>query len=422
MAHILFIDSNLTGPIVMHHAKSLGHYVSFIESGEFSWYKKNEKNKKILNSLDNYIKTKEITDYDELYENIIAIEKIKKIDAIICLPETAIEFAAKAAQDLSLPFPTVESVNRCRNKLYTRNTLNEKKIKNAKYYTAKNKKEAIDSANKIGYPVILKPISGRDSFFSYKVKNQTELESYWHEAERKICELPVSVRVQYERGFLIEEYLSGEMVSVEVAHNGKETKILMVSSRGRSEKNEMVEYRIDMPADISEEEWLRCEEYAISVIQALELHYGIFHLEMMITSRGPILVEANARIMGGFMPLLYLNFTEHDIYKLMFDIHLGRKPDIDIKKMTEKYATTIRLEALSESTINHEKMLKCISNFSKNIIFSETIESSGSSISIKPQDVLGRIQLLCNSAQQRDSMTKSLINSIESECNVELLH
>jgi biotin carboxylase len=59
------------------------------------------------------------------------------------------------------------------------------------------------------------------------------------------------------------------------------------------------------------------------VVRALGLDIGVFHLEVIRTRRGPVLVEANARLMGGALPLLYGWATGDNIFDHLINIHAG---------------------------------------------------------------------------------------------------
>ncbi|WP_146159943.1 hypothetical protein [Kosakonia sp. H7A] len=44
---------------------------------------------------------------------------------------------------------------------------------------------------------------------------------------------------------------------------------------------------------------------------------------MILMKSGPVLVEVNPRIMGGYMPVLYNNVSRNNIFRWLADIHSG---------------------------------------------------------------------------------------------------
>src|SRR5206468_1631395 len=93
--------------------------------------------------------------------------------------------------------------------------------------------------------------------------------------------------------------------------------------RYRGNVDEVVELGGFMPARLDPATWRACEDYAVRVCRALGLDLGIFHLEIIVTADGPRLVEANPRMMGGALPLIYERFTGHSIQDHLIAVHLG---------------------------------------------------------------------------------------------------
>ena len=113
------------------------------------------------------------------------------------------------------------------------------------------------------------------------------------------------VKEQFSRGILVEQRLAGQMVSVEIGIRGDETHVLMVSGRQNGEIDECLPMGIFMPWYLPQSEYAQCVDYAERVCQMLGLTFGLYHIEIMLTASGPILVEANARLMGGIMTRVY---------------------------------------------------------------------------------------------------------------------
>ena len=80
-----------------------------------------------------------------------------------------------------------------------------------------------------------------------------------------------------------------------------------------------------IPAQISKSEAEACYQYAEQVCKVLGLDLGVFHVEIMITPSGPVLVEANPRAMGGMMMTAYECATGADFCDHIINLHLRRK-------------------------------------------------------------------------------------------------
>mmetsp|Transcript_10778 Transcript_10778/g.17095 ORF Transcript_10778/g.17095 Transcript_10778/m.17095 type:complete len:192 (+) Transcript_10778:36-611(+) len=66
-----------------------------------------------------------------------------------------------------------------------------------------------------------------------------------------------------------------------------------------------------MPSRFTEEEVASLKNYAVDCVRALGFHSGCFHVEVMLTSEGPVLIEVNARQGGG--PNQVFNLEMHGV-------------------------------------------------------------------------------------------------------------
>lgn len=225
---------------------------------------------------------------------------------------------------------------------------------------------------------------------------------------------------QYLRGFLVEEYLIGNMVSVEVAHDRLLANIFMISGRGRSSQNELVEYRIDMPALLTEIEQQLCRDYTVAVLSALGLSHGIFHIELILTKSGPVLVEVNPRLMGSYMPLLYNNVSGNNIFSWLADIHSGvplNEQDIFI---SNKVGSAIRFDAAKDSSFSPVDFRKLVTSWF-NPVYQE-LSGQQSVSNVKAGETLGRIQVIYPNHQALEKDLQGFFEQVEKDMHLELLH
>ncbi|MGD3111814.1 ATP-grasp domain-containing protein [Streptomyces sp. YGL11-2] len=144
-----------------------------------------------------------------------------------------------------------------------------------------------------GYPVILKPPSGADRLLSYVVGRATEAAACCQGMLTGLDAVPSQWHEQFRRGILVEEYLVGTLVSVELGSREGEFFPFAVSGRFRWAEDEVGELGSYIPAHLPEEQAAICVAYAVDVCRAIDLDLGVFHLEIMVTDRGPVLVEGN---------------------------------------------------------------------------------------------------------------------------------
>lgn len=324
MAHILFVDSNVPGMDAMRRALAAGHRVTLITSTDYRMYPDNAETTAVLAAVHRLRPVEMASDVVALIDAVREVSAEEPVDAVITQNEFCVEATALMARELGLPFTDTDAVVTARNKALTRDRLADAGLASARYAVSSTVAEAVRSAEVIGLPVIVKPPSGADSILAFRADTYAEVGQAARRVLEEVERLPRLMHDQFTRGVLIEQYLIGELVSAEVGAGNGRFHRFMLSGRPRAVTNECVEMGAFMPADVSAETADRCFAYAEEVCRALGLDLGIFHIELMVTADGPVLVEANPRLMGGVMPSLYQHVTGVNIHDSLIRIHLGQ--------------------------------------------------------------------------------------------------
>lgn len=399
---------------------SLGHDISYVESSSFINYIENEESKEIKKMINNIYLLEDTDDAVKLIQLAIAINKNHKLDGVICIAESSMESASAVAECLNLPFPSNQAVINCRNKYNTRQLIDQHGIRNVRFRHASSRDDLLKAASEIGFPLVIKPKTSLNSFGAAIIHKQSQLLPAWQQILSSVSEQKQKMQEQFLRGFLVEEYLDGDMVSVEVFNDGDKSHVFMISGRGRSQQDELIDYRIDMPANLSPQEKQQCEEYTLSIISAIGLKYGIFHIEVILTSNGPVLVEVNPRMMGSYMPMLYKNLTGNNIYEWLAAIHSGNKIDTSTILKNDSVGCAIRFDtALDSNYIPDEFKNAVLEDFSP--VYSE-LSYDKTSQDISAGQTLGRVQVIYPSHKALLMSLDKFYKRISEELELELLH
>lgn len=326
MPHIVIYDTNEAGLGAIAAAKRLGHRVTFVDHLGARFYPVNERSRGIVASADRVIEREWLTRPEVAVEVLAGIHRDEPIDAALTTNELSVDPLAHACARLRLRFTHADAVSTARRKHRLRARLAECGIPSARYAVLEAGEEPTRVARRIGYPVVVKPSSGALSLLAGVANDDAELLQAVERLRAGLATLPESWREQYDREILLEERLNGELVSVEIGRSGGRVIPFMVSGRYRARQDETFELGSVVPADLPEPVRRRCLAYAETVLDAVGLDIGIFHLEMILTGSGPILVEANPRIMGGPLPLMYNMSCARDIFEDLVSIHLGITP------------------------------------------------------------------------------------------------
>ena len=328
MTHVLFIDSNECGLDSIRQAKEMGYRVTFVECSVSHMYKDSPENIGLIRSLDHVLTTPYTSDAEALIDLLKEHIARHPVDAAVAPFEGALEATARVCAAFDIPFSSVAAVTAARNKEQARAQLQRAGLANAQYCVATNVEEAAATAARIGYPVILKPKSGMDSAFVRRADTPQDLRVAAEgilAAGDQLSPGLQQAKEQFSRGILVEQHLAGKMVSVEIGIRGDETHVFMVSGRQNTEIDECLPMGFFMPANLPLSDYTQCVDYAERVCRVLGLTFGLYHIEIIMTADGPILVEANARLMGGIMTRVYRIVTGgYPIEDALLRLHLGQ--------------------------------------------------------------------------------------------------
>ncbi|HDE2901192.1 TPA: ATP-grasp domain-containing protein [Klebsiella pneumoniae] len=248
------------------------------------------------------------------------------VDALICIDDFSLEAAACAAEHINVPFSSMNAVKTTKNKLLSRQIL-EGTDKNAPWVIHERDYHKLPSVlASVELPVIVKPVTSASSRLAYIIKERAQINLLINNIEEEINELPSSYTDFFNRGFLVEKYLTGPLVSVEIGRMGNSYYPFMVTSRIRCASDNVIELGSVMPSSLNDKEEQECFKLAISALDKIGLDNGIFHIEMIYTNSGPAIVEVNGRLGGRTIPVLYELATGNSMFEHLINISQRAEP------------------------------------------------------------------------------------------------
>ncbi|MGV9361457.1 ATP-grasp domain-containing protein [Amycolatopsis sp. NPDC003731] len=328
MAHVLFGDATQAGLHTIRRAVERGHYVTFVRGMSVHYYAVDDEFRALLDRVGEVIEIPDAFDADALTDAIGKAHARRPVDGVVGQYDSVLPALSEACERLQLPFTSTAGVRNVRNKALARQLLNEVGLASARFAVARNTDGVLRAAEKIGYPVVVKPVSGTDSIMASRADRPAEVRAAAEEifaaaADRRTPEL---VRRLLDNGVLVEEHVEGELVSAELGVLRGKTWRFLITGRSRAAENDCIEMGAVLPAHHASVDEEACFAYAERVCRAVGLDHGVFHVEMIVTGEGPVLVEVNPRAMGGVMARLYKLLTGTDFCDYILDIHLGKHP------------------------------------------------------------------------------------------------
>jgi biotin carboxylase len=124
--------------------------------------------------------------------------------------------------------------------------------------------------------------------------------------------------------FLVEEFVGGPEFSVEGVFLRGEPRVFAVTAKEKLPPPYFVEIGHVLPADLPAADTERIEREVLAALRALELTFGLFHVELWLTERGVVIGEVHVRVGGGWIhKMLEHAIPGLELYGLVYDDVLG---------------------------------------------------------------------------------------------------
>lgn len=202
--------------------------------------------------------------------------------------------------------PTAEAAHLTMNRDAIRDVAaNELKLRTARFAYASSEKELAEQAERIGYPVVVKPVMSSSGKGQSTVKSKTKIAQAWDYA----CQ---GMRGDKAR-VIVEEFIDFELEITLLTIKQKNGPTLFVDPIGH--RQERGDYRESwMPAQISPKHLLKAKKMAKSVTDRLG-GAGIFGVEFFITKSEVIFSELSPRPHDtGMVTLISQDLSEFDLH------------------------------------------------------------------------------------------------------------
>lgn len=342
MRHLVFADTNHAGLFAIRSAKALGYRVGLVRSPDFRPHYAGPLADAVLATVDRIVDVEDSTDEEQLLRALAVLDAGAPVDGAVAVMEYTSLPLARAAERAGIRATPRRAVELARDKAACRRTLEAAGIPSARHARVDRLEQALSAAASIGYPVVVKPVSGAGSLLAACIDDGRGMEAYFARHDALLARLPRGMARAAGGSLLVEEHLDGPLLSVEIGAVAGRILRFMVSGRKRGSRNEILELGTTMPAAIPVAARDASFAYAEAIIRALGLDLGIFHVEVILTAAGPRLVEVNPRLMGASLPTLYRHATGADIHAFLARIHVGEEvedPPADVLRAATSRVT-----------------------------------------------------------------------------------
>ncbi|MER6472397.1 ATP-grasp domain-containing protein [Streptomyces collinus] len=324
MSHLLFVETTGLGVQALAHAKRSGHTVTYLHCPLYDFTATPDQRRQAIRLADHTASFTDPLDGDAVHAALLASgADPDSVDAVL----STLSYGAQAAADLAArigargtsPAGTLAA----RDKGECRRILHERGVPSVGFRVVTDTAEALEAAEAIGYPVIVKPVLGIGKAVTSIAHDPLAVRAHFAAAAADRDGLTEGMARQLDERYLVEELVSGDLYSVEVAASGGRMVPLVCASRKVSRENPVLELGCTVPSGLPATDEAALGHYAVEVCRALGLDLGIFHVEVMHTPSGFRLIEVNPRLTGGSLPDTISSVAGVDVFALLVDLFLG---------------------------------------------------------------------------------------------------
>jgi formate-dependent phosphoribosylglycinamide formyltransferase (GAR transformylase) len=211
-----------------------------------------------------------------------------QINGVLTAADIGVPTAAYVAEKMGLRFHSELLALRATNKYAMRQHALEIGLPGPEFYCVSSDTNALISAGKLGFPLLVKPVDSQSSRGVSVVNNKEELLLKFSEA----MQASISGRV------MLEEMMTGTEGSVEaLVHDGKPY-ILGVCDKIKSALPYRYDLELNYPGSYTPSQQSSIIEFVEKLVTGFEIKKGVIHIEIMVSGDKVQLIEFAVRGCG----------------------------------------------------------------------------------------------------------------------------
>jgi biotin carboxylase len=250
--------------------------------------------------LHDYLQVPRIMDEDDVIKRVSAWLRGKRIDRVLANWEPLVILAARLRERFGLPGMSVDQVTGFRDKQLMKDRVKAAGLRVPYAFKVKTEREIREAAEKIGFPLILKPISGAGSADTYKVNDKKELET-------------AIAAMRHVEVASCEEFIEGEEFTYDtVCIGGKpayENVAAYLPKPLIARTNEWLSPVIITVRDLEQPKLKPGITLGRKVLKALQMGDGFTHMEWYLTPKGEAVFGEIGCRPGGAHLVDQMNYT-----------------------------------------------------------------------------------------------------------------
>jgi carnosine synthase len=220
-----------------------------------------------------------------------------RADGVLTFWENSVCEAARVAAALGLPGNPPEAVDAARSKVRTRELSARLGLPTPMARRVRSLDELFAAAAEIGFPAVVKPEFGASALGCVRIDDFESLSGVY-KLVRAVVTPEQDAIFRAGSDLLLEQYLDGVEFDVDLVLQDGECVFSSVSQNWPTAEPSFQETGLHLPPDHNKKAVRGLVELSVRTVQEFGFRRGVLHVEGKCTSRGPRVIEVNAR-MGG---------------------------------------------------------------------------------------------------------------------------
>lgn len=273
-------------------------------------------------------------------ETVLAAEKynrsVRRIDGVICIASDVPLTVASVASALGLPSIPVSSAALAANKMAMKRCFLDAGIPSPWFSLVSSVDQLIRAVEERGYPLVIKPTDSRGARGVLRLTDGVDLK--W--AFKHSLQFSPSSQV------MVEEYLQGKQISTESMLLSGQCETPGFIDRNYEYLDRFAPYIIEnggqQPSCLNDDERESVCRVAENAGRAIGIKEGVVKGDMVLTDKGPKVIEIAARLSGGWMSTDQIPLgTGVDFVGSAIRLALGE--EIDIEDLRPRYRNGVAI-------------------------------------------------------------------------------
>lgn len=328
MKKILIIGAGFLQDFVIKKAKEMGYYTISVDGNPNAIGFLNSDEHAVINIVDE--------------KACLEYAKLKEVDGVLtAATDYGVLTAAYIAQEMNLPGLDYEVAKLIKNKYRVRKCLYENRVDDTEQaYEVDDKSDLEALANKVIFPVMVKPCDGSGS----RGASRVDSEQGFVDACKNAMAASITSRA------VIETFIAGKEYGAESLVVNGEVNVLAIMRKWMTAPPYYAELGHAIPTDLPNEFEQKAKRCVQNAIKALGINFGSVNMDMLITEEGTVhIIDIGAR-MGGNMigPCIIPYGTGIDYMANMIRNAVG--DDVDLTP-GEKFSVATRLLAFGAGVV-----------------------------------------------------------------------